>query len=182
MKTSETISKIAPALLAAQRLICNAAKNAKNPHFKNNYANLESVIEATKEHLNNNSIVVLQTLSESEGAVLKLTTRLLHESGEYIEDTAATPLSKADPQGVGSAVTYLRRYSLAAICNITQEDDDGQATRIEKATSQQISKLRLAEANAVNKQTISKALAYYKLDELEKLNSDQAETIIKKLT
>ena len=181
MKTSETINKIAPALLAAQRLIGNAAKNAKNPHFKNNYANLESVIEATKESLNNNGVVVIQTLSESEGSSLKLTTRLLHESGEYIEDTASTPLSKADPQGVGSAVTYLRRYSLAAICNITQEDDDGQASRIEKISSQQTSRLRLAEANINHKQIISKALAYYKISEIENLNSDQAETIIKKL-
>jgi hypothetical protein len=58
-----------------------------------------------------------------------LTTRLLHTSGQWIEDTASSPLPKADPQGVGSATTYLRRYALAAFLCITQEDDDGEAAR-----------------------------------------------------
>jgi hypothetical protein len=126
MKTSESIDKIAPALLAAQKEIGNATKNAKNPHFRNNYADLGAVIEAVKEPLNKAGIAIIQSLSEGADG-LHLTTRLLHTSGQFIEDTAFTPLPKADPQGVGSATTYLRRYSLAAILCITQEDDDGNA-------------------------------------------------------
>jgi hypothetical protein len=126
MKTSESIDKIAPALLAAQMSIGNATKNAKNPHFRNNYADLGAVIEAVKEPLNKAGIAIIQSLSEGADG-LHLTTRLLHTSGQFIEDTAFTPLPKADPQGVGSATTYLRRYSLAAILCITQEDDDGNA-------------------------------------------------------
>ena len=127
--TSEKIDLIAPALLAAQKEIGNATKNAKNPHFKNNYADLGAVIDAVKEPLNKNGIVILQSLSGgiAESNSLHLTTRLLHTSGQWIDDVAWSPLPKADPQGVGSATTYLRRYSLAAMLCITQEDDDGVA-------------------------------------------------------
>ena len=124
MRTSDHIDKLAPALLAAQSQIGNATKNAKNPHFRNNYADLGSVIDAVKEPLNKAGIAILQSLSEGSDG-LHLTTRLLHTSGQFIEDTAFTPLPKNDPQGVGSATTYLRRYSLAAMLCITQEDDDG---------------------------------------------------------
>ena len=124
MKTSDKIDLISAALLAAQREVENASKDAKNPHFKNSYASLGSVIEATKAPLNKAGIVVLQTLGDG-GDRVHLTTRLLHTSGQWIEDTASSPLPKADPQGVGSATTYLRRYALAAFLCITQEDDDG---------------------------------------------------------
>lgn len=77
--------------------------------------------------LNNAGIVFLQTPSPSEDGTLALTTRLIHESGEWIEDTATCPLPKRDPQGFGSAMTYLRRYSLAAITGLYQDDDDGNA-------------------------------------------------------
>ena len=126
MKTSEKIDLIAPALLAAQKEINNASKDAKNPHFRSSYASLGSVIEAIKEPCNKHGIVIIQTLSEGTTG-LHLSTRAIHSSGQWIEDTAFSPLPKADPQGVGSATTYLRRYSLAALMCITQEDDDGNA-------------------------------------------------------
>lgn len=128
MITSEQIDLIAPALLAAQKEINNASKDAKNPHFRSSYASLGSVIEAVKEPLNKHNIAVIQSLSEGNDG-LYLTSRLVHSSGQWIEDTAFTPLPKADPQGVGSATTYLRRYSLAALLCITQEDDDGEGAR-----------------------------------------------------
>jgi hypothetical protein len=129
MKTSESITKIAPALLEAQKAITFASKNARNPHFKNTYADLPAVIDAVKEALNNAGIVFLQTPSPSDDGRLHLTTRLLHESGEWIEDTAVSPLPKQDPQGLGSAMTYLRRYSLASICGLYQDDDDGEGAK-----------------------------------------------------
>jgi hypothetical protein len=127
MKTSESISKIAPALLAAQRAITFASKDATNPAFKSRYADLPSVIDAVKPALNAAGITFLQTFSPSEHGSLALTTRLLHESGEWIEDTATMPMLKVDPQGYGSAATYARRYSLAAITGLYQDDDDGNA-------------------------------------------------------
>lgn len=124
MTTSDLIDKIAPALLAAQKEIGNAAKDSKNPHFKSSYASLGSVIEAVKEAANKHGIVIVQTPSIGSTGVC-LTTRLIHTSGQWIEDVAHTPLAKQDAQGVGSALTYLRRYSLAAFFCITQADDDG---------------------------------------------------------
>lgn len=127
MITSDSITKFAPAFLAAQKQMTHAIKDANNPHFKSKYANLPGVIEAVKEALNTHGITFTQSASPSDGISLNLTTRLLHESGEWIEDTAPCPLPKQDPQGFGSAMTYMRRYCLAAICGIAQDDDDGNA-------------------------------------------------------
>ena len=127
MKTSETISKIATALLTAQKAITFAAKDANNPFFKSKYADLPTVIDAIKPALNDAGIAFVQSASPSEAGTLALTTRLIHVSGEWIEDTAITPLVKQDPQSYGSAITYLRRYSLAAMTGLYQDDDDGHA-------------------------------------------------------
>jgi len=127
MNTSETISKIATALLQAQRAITFAVKDAKNPHFKTTYADLSAVIDAVKPALNEAGIAFLQMPAPSDRDSLALTTRLIHESGEWIESTATCPLQKSDPQGYGSAVTYLKRYSLASAVGLYQEDDDGNA-------------------------------------------------------
>ena len=127
MKTSETISKLAVALLAAQKAITFAVKDASNPFFKSKYADLPTVIDAVKPALNDAGIVFIQSATPSDSGTLSLTTRLIHESGEWLEDTATAPLQKNDPQGYGSAITYLRRYSLAAITGLYQDDDDGQA-------------------------------------------------------
>lgn len=127
MKSSESVTKISAALLKAQRSITFAAKDATNPHFKNKYADLPAVIDAIKPALNEAGIMFMQTPSPSDSGSLALTTRLLHESGEWIEDTATVPLPKNDPQGYGSAMTYARRYSLAAMTGLYQDDDDGNA-------------------------------------------------------
>jgi hypothetical protein len=127
MKKSETISKLSAAILKAQREIKFAAKDATNPHFRNKYADLPAVIDAIKSALNDAGIAFVQTGSPSEPGTLHLTTTLLHESGEWIEDTLTMPLPKNDPQGYGSAMTYARRYALAAITGLYQDDDDGNA-------------------------------------------------------
>jgi|TARA_R110002167_G_C12439117_1_gene630643 hypothetical protein len=132
MKTSESIIKISGALLAAQKDITFAGMTKTNPQFHSQYADLPSVIDAVKTPLNNNGIVFLQTCSPSEDDKLHLTTRLLHESGEWIEDMMVMPLVKSNPQGLGSAISYARRYSLAAITGLYQADDDGQAATAEK--------------------------------------------------
>lgn len=126
MKTSDSISNIATALLKAQQEITFAAKDSKNPAFKSTYANLESVIEAVKGPLNTHGIAFVQSFSPSAPGFLALSTRLLHTSGEWIEDEMTVPLQKNDAQGYGSAATYSRRYALAAITGLYQADDDGQ--------------------------------------------------------
>jgi hypothetical protein len=145
MRTSESIKQIAPALLAAQKQMTFAAKDSKNPHYKTKYAGLPQVIDAIKGPLNDNGITFLQTPSffGIDDNKLVLVTRLQHESGEYIEDTATCPMPKQDPQGLGSAMTYLRRYSLAAICGLYQDDDDGETAKLD--VEPQIKKIRIAE-------------------------------------
>jgi hypothetical protein len=127
MRASDTISKFAPAFLEAQRAITFASKDATNPHFKNKYADLPSVVDAVKPALNDAGIAFIQSATPSDDSKLHLTTRLIHTSGEWIEDTLVMPLPKQDPQGYGSAMTYARRYALAAITGLYQDDDDGNA-------------------------------------------------------
>jgi hypothetical protein len=133
MKTSESIKQIAEALVSAQKEIRFAAKDSTNPHFKSKYANINSVIEAVKKPLNDNNIAILQSLSPSDDNKLHLTTRLLHSSGEWIEDTAVCPIQKQDPQGLGSAISYIRRYSISSLCALYADDDDGQSAALNAA-------------------------------------------------
>ena len=131
MKTSDSIKQIAEALVSAQKEIKFAVKDSTNPHFKSKYANINSVIDAVKKPLNDNGIAILQSLSPSDDNKLHLTTRLIHSSGEWIEDTAVCPLQKQDCQGLGSAVSYIRRYSLSAFLSLYSDtDDDGQSAAL----------------------------------------------------
>jgi len=133
MKTSESIKQIAEALVLAQKEIRFAVKDSTNPHYKSKYANINSVIDAVKAPLNNNGIALIQSLSPSDDNKLHLTTRLIHSSGEWIEDTAVCPIQKQDPQGLGSAISYIRRYSLSAMCAVYADDDDGQSAALNAA-------------------------------------------------
>lgn len=133
MKTSDSIKSIAEALVLAQSQIKFAIKDSTNPHFKSKYANINSVIDAVKKPLNDNGIAILQSLSPSDDNKLHLTTRLIHSSGEWIEDTAVCPLAKQDAQGLGSAISYIRRYSLSALCAVYADDDDGQSAALNAA-------------------------------------------------
>ena len=130
---SESIAKLMPALLKAQKAISAVKKDSKNPHLKNNYASIEAVIEAVKHALNENDIVFIQPL-DKVGQSTVVTTRLIHVSGEYLESCLLLSLpkdkdghDKTDPQSVGSAITYARRYSLCSLLGLSQEDDDGNA-------------------------------------------------------
>lgn len=123
MNQSESIKQLAVAMAAAQKLIKVAAKESINPHFKNKYADLAEVWAACRQGLHEYGIAVIQSPGYEPG-IATMTTRLLHSSGEWIEATAGCRLSKDDPQGYGSAVTYLRRYALASMLGIVADDDD----------------------------------------------------------
>src|SRR6185369_3604983 len=126
MKTSSSITTIAAVLPKAQAEIKGAVKDATNPHFKSRYADLTSVIEACKAALNKHGITFLQPVRSGESGVV-VETVLLHTSGEWISDELELPVSKNDAQGVGSAITYGRRYGLQSMVGIPAEDDDGNA-------------------------------------------------------
>jgi len=123
MNKSESIAEIATALAKAQAEISNASKNAKNPHFKSVYADLAEILNTVRPVFSLHDIAVIQAPQYENGAVT-VETMLTHKSGEWISSSVSAPVSKQDAQGVGSAITYCRRYGLAAMAGIAQEDDD----------------------------------------------------------
>lgn len=126
MKTSESIVKIAVAMACFTAEAENAAKNSKNPHFRSSYADLAEVINTVRPVLAKHGLSFLQA-PRYENGIVTVETMLLHSSGEFISSEVSAPVSKNDAQGVGSAITYCRRYGLSAMCGIAQEDDDGNA-------------------------------------------------------
>ena len=123
---SPTIGALAAALAKAQGEMGHAKKDAMNPHFRSRYADLASVWEAARAPLAKNGLAVIQTSAETErGACIDTT--LVHASGECISGRLTLPVTKSDAQGFGSAITYARRYGLAAILGIAADDDDGNA-------------------------------------------------------
>lgn len=127
LETSESIAKLAASLAKAQGSMRAALKDSVNPHFRSRYADLAGVWDACREPLASNGLAVVQTPGEISERSITLTTLLCHESGEWMRSAFTIPVSKADAQGVGSAVTYARRYALAAMVGIVQDDDDGNA-------------------------------------------------------
>jgi hypothetical protein len=129
------ISALLKAFLAAQAQVRGAKKDAQNPHFKSDYATLESVITAIKDPLNSNGLAFIQMPATCQNGGLRLVTRIYHMGGQFIESDFEVPLPKADPQGVGSALTYARRYALMAMMGIAPEDDDGNSATPKKRSA-----------------------------------------------
>src|SRR5574343_259216 len=123
MNKSESIASLAAALAKAQGEVENASKSATNPHFKSKYADLAEVLNTVRPVFSKNGLAIAQFPSFADG-VVSVETVLTHSSGEWMSGTISAPVSKSDAQGVGSATTYCRRYSLAAVAGIAQEDDD----------------------------------------------------------
>lgn len=149
MKTSESIKEIAAALAKAQAKIKGAEKDADNPFFNSSYATLASVWEACREQITANGLSVVQGTENGDSESVKVVTRLLHSSGEWIEsEISVKPMKmkvdRADtekqvtPQSVGSALTYARRYALAAMVGVAPEDDDGNAASQPKGQANQL--------------------------------------------
>ena len=133
IEKSEDIKAISVALLKAQKEIGAALKNAKNPYFKSNYADMKAVIEAIKEPLNKNGITFLQAVNGAGEGMPVVETMLLHESGQYLCSKAPVYCQKPnDPQAFGTGITYTKRYTLQAFLGLPTEDDDGNAASTKK--------------------------------------------------
>jgi hypothetical protein len=120
MEKSETIGKLTLALSKVQAQLRPAKENSKNPFFKSNYADLGSVWDSVRQLLSENELSIIQMPTDVGG----LTTMLSHSSGEYLSSTMYIP-SKEDAHGVGSAISYARRYALASFIGVVTGDDDG---------------------------------------------------------
>lgn len=192
------------ALAAAQKLFKPALKDQDNPFHKSHYADLNSIWEACREGLAENGLFVSQ-MPVKEGNEHRLITRVYHESGGYIESTTPIFLTKQDPQGYGSAITYTRRYSLAAILGIVTSDDDGEgamgrgndkpqpqaqkqanpapAPQVKKPDPKVIEKLRGEIAQMLNSKVFDNdPKASETLDTLETMTADQVERLHPKVS
>jgi hypothetical protein len=123
-KKSDSIANLTKALMTFSVKIDKIKKEASNPFFKSKYATLPQIQEAIAEPLQESGLVLVQ-LPDGDGLI----TMLCHsESGEYVMATGLMHPVKNDPQSMGSAITYQRRYSIGAILNLNiDEDDDGNA-------------------------------------------------------
>ena len=140
MITSDSIANLTLALSIVQGKMTYAIKDSANPFFKSKYADLESVWDVCRSLLSENGLAVMQfpgdinfvQLEKDNGDVniatkMSLTTIISHKSGEFISQEMSVPVTKPDAQGAGSALTYMRRYALAAVVGVVQADDDGNA-------------------------------------------------------
>jgi hypothetical protein len=144
MPQSESIAKLADALCKAQAMMKPAVKDTENPFFKSKYADLASVWDAIREPLQKNGLSITQLPMAVGVDQIGVRTVLMHASGEWVDSSFyLTPLKRrpkpdpktpdvdltpfVDPQSAGSAITYARRYALAAIMGVCTEDDDGEA-------------------------------------------------------
>jgi len=152
----------AAAIAAAQANMGNAIKNAKNPHFKSNYATLSAVRDVVLPAFNAEGIAVLQAV-DGAGDEATVSTSLLWGSERIEAGRCSLSISneKNRAQGVAKCATYLRRVQLAAAGGIAQEDDDGQsiadtpqrAPRAPRATkAQQLADQQLAKVKQILKE------------------------------
>lgn len=131
MQKSESLKNLSKALTAVQQEIQPAKKDAQNPFYHSSYADLNSVWDSCRDLLAKNGLSVAQGNSVGMDNTVIVETLLMHDSGEWIQSELCLPLAKHDPQGVGSATTYGRRYGLAAMIGIVADiDDDGNGASI----------------------------------------------------
>ena len=127
MKQSESITDLATALCLAQAEMGGAVKDSNNPFFKSSYADLTSVIKVIKQPFANHGLSFVQLPVTSDGGKgVGVSTMLMHNSGQWIQNEYLLPMDKITPQGAGSAITYARRYALQSLVGIPAVDDDSE--------------------------------------------------------
>ena len=139
---SQNLNELATAMAKAQAEIGTARKDAENPFFKKPYADLASIWEACRSPLSKHGLSIVQ-LPFASGRQVTVWTMLLHSSGQFISGELTMSAVKDDPQSIGSCLTYLRRYSLAAVAGVAPAEDDGNAA----AGNRPYSEHRFSNAN-----------------------------------
>jgi hypothetical protein len=130
--SEEGRKEIFAAYVKAQMAMGEVKKDQKNTHFNTQYATLSSAIAATIPAFNAAGLAVVQSPS-FDGEVLTVETYVIHDAGGWMKSVLQVRPMKPDAQGLGSAITYLRRYGLMAISGVAPEDDDGNAASAEGA-------------------------------------------------
>jgi len=164
---SEYINELSSSLAKAQAEMPTAGLRSENPYFKSSYADLAEIVRVSRPHLTKNGLSVTQQILSNEDGGTILHTILMHSSGQWMETCMRILPPKNDIQTLGSYITYLRRYSYAALVGVVaaDEDDDG-----EKAVA--MSRETFAKGTALNtkynpKEESSEVVSRDQLDELE---------------
>lgn len=191
MKHSENLNELAIALAKAQGKMEAASKQKENPHFRSKYADLASVWDAIRGPLAENNLSVVQLPYSDEQGRVCLSTMLLHSSGQWIEASYFLDPSKKDPQGYGSAITYMKRYALTGM-GVAPEDDDGNAAsqrangngsghapNYGKITADQAQTIR--DMLASSKGDVEKFCKYYRIGAIPDLSATDYESAIRNL-
>lgn len=153
MNRSESISKFAVAFVKAQASMGNAVKGSANPFFKSKFADLNAIREACTPPLNEQGISILQPTTVVDGKHY-IETILLHESGEYLSGLYEIVVAKAnDPQSLGAAISYARRYGLQSMVSLGAEDDDGESALGRKPTNSYVKSTPVTKADVEVKAT-----------------------------
>lgn len=126
LRRSETIGELVKAMNGASTAFGPALKTARNPHYNTTYVDLHSAWEAVRGPLAENGLALIQATMPGDWGLMLVTT-LAHVSGEWVESVYPVRPTKDDPQGMGSGLTYARRYQLMTVLGLAPEDDDGQA-------------------------------------------------------
>lgn len=157
MKTSTETDKIFEALMTARKNVGTITKDAKNPFYKSNYADLNSVLDAVTEPLLEQGILILQPTETGgeKGELNLVTTRLQHvKSGQWIESSLKLEMSKPGMQDLGAGISYARRYELLSLLTLKTVDDDAESTMDRKPKDKTVS-FRKASNGAKHLETIS---------------------------
>lgn len=121
---SKKVDLISGALAKAQGEMNDAERKGKNSFLGNTYADLSSILHVIREPFSKNGLAVSQTFETNESQVV-LVSKIFHSSGQFISSRLGL-LPFSDAHQLGSAITYARRYSISALCAISQQDDDGE--------------------------------------------------------
>lgn len=187
MKTSNEINELAAAMAIAQGQMGAAYKNSSNPHFKSSFADLASIGDVIKQPLSDNGLSVVQFPINNEQGVA-ITTRVMHKSGQWIEESFGIKPVKAGPQEYGSLISYFRRYALAAIFAIPQTDDDANAIQlaaeapqkpVDAITGDQVK--ALVNLLAGDEKLRTQLMDAYGISQLEHLQSNQFRPVYDKI-
>lgn len=155
---SESIDQLAAAVANVQAELEPAAKNSENPHVKKRYADIAAVYAAIKEVMPKHGIAVVQTMMPDEANYARVRTTLMHKSGQWIAGECRMPCDRqGGVQGMGSAITYARRYSLSAMVGVVSEDDDDGIGAMPRRQSEPARQSRAPQQTESRPQAVSKA-------------------------
>lgn len=178
MNQSQEINELASALSKAQTEMQSAIKDSNNPFYKSKYADLSSVWEVCRPVLGKNGLCVMQCTEYMNDKFI-MVTMLAHSSGQWIKSYLPLNPAKNDSQGVGSAITYMRRYGLSALVGVVSDDDiddDGEAASLRRAEDfkkKDEYMNKSAQSSKKDEMTLNVKPGSQKATSIEKITEDQ---------